>query len=188
MTPSSLREFRRESSKLVAAYPAEGVPARVAELMPMLLDDSGLLAPDQRRAPRSGYGRNEVFICPADGFSILAMVWPPGTGTPIHDHAAWCCLGVYEGVLRETHYRPVSAAHGGLSGGGLSGASGGRPPAAVTDVFARHTGDVTHLPVNTPNIHCIHNPTDSVAISIHVYGGNAQKLGPNVETIYSRAA
>lgn len=183
MTTSSLREFCRKSGELVSRFQAADVPARVAELLPALLDDPDLLTPDQRRAPPSGYGRNELFICSADGFSILAMVWPPGISTPIHDHATWCSLGVYEGMVRETQYRPA-----GVAAGMLSGESGDRPPAAVTDVLSRRVGDVAHLPVNTPNIHCIHNPTDTVAISIHVYGGNARKLGPNVETIYTQAA
>ena len=35
------------------------------------------------------------------------------------------------------------------------------------------------------NIHCMHNPGSSPAISIHVYGGNSTKLGANVDKIYN---
>ena len=43
------------------------------------------------------------------------------------------------------------------------------------------------MPVDGPNIHTINNPTEEVAISIHVYGGNFEILGPNLDTIYTVA-
>jgi len=39
--------------------------------------------------------------------------------------------------------------------------------------------------VDAPNIHRIHNPTDEIAISIHVYGGNCETRGPNLDRIYT---
>jgi hypothetical protein len=34
----------------------------------------------------------------------------------------------------------------------------------------------------------MHNPTDRVAISIHVYGEDSSALGPNVAKVYSLRA
>ena len=34
----------------------------------------------------------------------------------------------------------------------------------------------------------MHNPTDKAAISVHVYGGNSAKLGPNVVKVYQEIA
>lgn len=183
MSTPAMTEFRRTVSDLLSRKPLAEVPARVADLLPSLLDDPNLLTDAQRRMPPSGYGRNELFICPEDGFSILAMVWPPGISTPIHDHVTWCSLGVYAGEIRESRFCSVGVTHS-----PLAGTCSERLPAAVTEILSRKAGDAASLPVDAPNIHCIHNPTDQVAISIHVYGGNAQKLGPNLETIYTQAA
>lgn len=175
MKTPSFQDTCRHIGGIVRGTPAADVPRRVAELLPPLLRDRTLLTDAQRAAPAERYARHEVFLCPADAFSVLAVVWPPGISTPIHDHATWCAFGVYEGTIRDTHYAPV-------------GVAGDRPLAEVAGVFERRPGDVAHLPVSSPNIHCVHNPTDRPAISIHIYGGNAQKLGPNVEKIYTLAA
>ena len=175
MTTSSFQNICRRIGEIVRHTAEVDVPRRVAELLPPMLQDDDLLTDAQRAVPASGYARHDVFLCPADAFSVLAVVWPPGISTPIHDHATWCAFGVYEGTIRDTHYAPV-------------GVAGDRPLAEVARVFERQPGDVAHLPVASPNIHCVHNPTDRPAISIHIYGGNAQKLGPNVEKIYTLAA
>ena len=82
-------------------------------------------------------------------------------------------------------------------------AGGGRPAAAASRAPCRQlcrplggaaaavstkdllAGDVTHLPVDVPNIHCMHNATGEPAYSIHVYGGDADQIGPNVKNIYN---
>jgi len=175
MTETRLNDFCGQVGGIVRRYPAVDVPRRVADLLPGFLADPMLLTDAQRAVPETGYGRNLMFVCPADGFSLIAVVWPPGISTPIHDHATWCAFGLYEGAMRETRY-----------------AAAGRPDsralAEATGRFDHAAGAVAHLPVAAPNIHCMHNPTDAPAISIHVYGGNAVKLGPNVETVYSLAA
>jgi len=35
------------------------------------------------------------------------------------------------------------------------------------------------------DIHAIHNPTADPALTLHVYGGDARKTGPNVKIIYT---
>lgn len=148
------------------------LPRYVATLMPDVLAQPDLLTAEQRSAPTDCYGRNPVFICPQDKFSVLAMIWPAGISTPIHDHRDWCTLGVYEGVIEETYYSPASDAPDCVT--------------AVEQKMVRHQpGDIAHLPVDAPNIHKIHNPTDKAAISIHVYGGNCEALGPNLDKIYT---
>ena len=148
------------------------VPRRIAGLLPDLLRQPDLLTPAQRAAPTDAYGRNPVFICPQDKFSVLAMVWPAGVTTPIHDHRDWCTIGVYEGLIEETYYSPASEA-----------------PDCTTAVPNRtvhhQPGAIAHMPLDAPNIHKIHNPTDDIAISIHVYGGNCETFGPNLDKIYT---
>ncbi len=167
---AGLGAFCRRVGESIDGAPEAGIPARVASLLPQLLATPNLLTPEQRSLPPQGYGRHHLFICPDEAFSVLAAVWPAGIVSPIHDHMTWCALGVYEGLVRETRYVPAGAA------------GDDAMAVSVTDLTA---GDVAHLPVDAPDIHCMHNPTDDVAISIHVYAGDAEKLGPNVKKIYT---
>lgn len=175
MTERVLNDFCRRLGAIVSGHPAANMPRRVAELLPALLADPALLSETQRAIPETGYGRNVLFVCPEEAFSVIAVVWPPGISTPIHDHATWCAFGVYEGTMRETRYAAV-------------GRSGARALAEATARTEHRPGAVAHLPVGAPDIHRMHNPGAVPAISIHVYGGDTRKLGPNVETVYSLAA
>ena len=52
------------------------------------------------------YARRELYRSPAHGYSIVAMSWAPGQGTPLHDHSGlWCVEGVWLGQLEVTQYR-----------------------------------------------------------------------------------
>lgn len=167
-----LKRFCGSVGAVVNDTPLADVPAKVADLLPELVAMPDILTDSQRQAPVDGYGRNRVFICPQDKFSVLAMIWPAGVSTPIHDHRDWCSLGVYQGVIEETRYLPLDDTP--------------ECTIAVPSKVVRHVpGAVGHMPVFEPNIHKIHNPTDEVAISIHVYGGNCEALGPNLDKIYS---
>ena len=171
-TPRFLDDFCRAVGRMVQGTPKNETPACIAALLPDLLLVPHLLSDLQRTVPVDGYGRHKVFICPNDLFSVLAMVWPPGVVTPVHDHKTWCSFGVYEGLVEETRYRPTGA--------GAIGAT------AMPVAQACHRkGDVGYLPVDAPDIHRMHNPGAAPAVSIHVYGGNFEILGPNLGQIYS---
>jgi predicted metal-dependent enzyme (double-stranded beta helix superfamily) len=169
-----LHDFCGKVGDLLSRCPESEAPARVAELLPGLLENRDLLRDDQKTAPATGYGRHDVFLCPNDRFSVIAAVWPAGFASPIHDHMTWCTFGVFEGVIEETRFEPLS---GNQDGGD-----------AVPVMKNRWgVGDVAHLPVGGGDIHGMYNPTGRPAISIHVYGGNSQKLGANVVNIYREA-
>jgi predicted metal-dependent enzyme (double-stranded beta helix superfamily) len=52
------------------------------------------------------YARREVFTHPSKGYSMIAMTWGPGQGTPIHDHdGMWCVEGVWSGSIEVVSYR-----------------------------------------------------------------------------------
>ena len=162
----------RSVGAVVAAAPPRDVPRRVAALRPGILAVPGLLTPEQMTAPPDGYGRNRVFLCPRDTFSILAMVWPAGVATPVHDHRDWCAFGVYQGMIEEARYEPVDA-------------SPECTRAVERKIQSHRAGAAAHLPVGAPNIHRICNPTGDAAVSIHVYGGNCETRGPNLDRIYT---
>jgi len=57
------------------------------------------------RAGDPGEYRCHVLHVEPDGsFSVTAMVWQPGQGTPIHDHVTWCVFGVIQGAEYEELY------------------------------------------------------------------------------------
>jgi len=170
-----LKNFCKTVGRLVADNPVHEVPGMIARILPKILEDRDLLLPEHKMLPPEGYGRHDVFLCPSDKFSIIAAVWPPGIVSPIHDHQTWCAFGVFEGVIQETLYRAVSD----------DPACCDAMPVEFIDLVV---GDATHLPVGGGDIHCMHNPGDRVAVSVHVYGGNSVKLGPNVVKIYQESA
>jgi predicted metal-dependent enzyme (double-stranded beta helix superfamily) len=170
-TTLGLAEFCHRVGDLVSSLPKPALPARVAALLPTLLANRDLLTPAQRGVPAKGYGRHDIFICPNQAFSVLAAVWPPGIATPIHDHRSWCAFGVYEGAMRETRYAPTGA--------------GDHCGATAIEAVDCPAGAARFLPMDRPDIHAMHNPTDRVAISIHVYGEDSSALGPNVAKVYS---
>ncbi|MAJ28453.1 MAG: hypothetical protein CMJ92_03520, partial [Planctomycetes bacterium] len=52
---------------------------------------------DQFEGSSQKYTRHLLHADPEDRFSLLALVWKPGQGTPIHDHPSWGVIGVLRG-------------------------------------------------------------------------------------------
>lgn len=98
---------------------------------------------------RAGEGSRLLHAEP--DFSIQAIVWPPGKASSIHDHRAWCVLGVLQGAEEETRYRD--------HGDHLTVVGHATNPTGAVHGFAP-PGDI-HKVVNTG--------TD-VAITLHIYG------------------
>jgi len=164
--------FCKTIADLLTTLPIEEVPGCIAEHLPSLLSCPDLLTPEQQSLNDEGYEKHEVFLCPHDDFSILAVIWPAGIHSPIHDHQTWCTFGVLAGEIQETIYEAINAS------------SDCRDAVAVSSTH-HIAGSVAHMPVNASNIHCMHNPGTTPSISIHIYGGNSTKLGANVDKIYT---
>jgi predicted metal-dependent enzyme (double-stranded beta helix superfamily) len=89
----------------------------------------------------------------------------------VHGHHTWCAVGVYAGELTESHYR--------LSPGDLH-------PVEVRSV--RRTAGDSCFDSGREGIHRIVNRSDSIAISIHVYGVGEDKITTGVNRIYPMQA
>jgi 3-mercaptopropionate dioxygenase len=103
------------------------------------------------------YARRELYQSTDLGYSVVAMTWNPGQGTPIHDHAGmWCVEGVWRGELEVVqyellehqwtryHFRPSGAIQAGRGSAG--------------SLIPPH------------EYHTIRNPSrDSIAVSLHIY-------------------
>lgn len=157
-------------SDLISTFSPAAVPGRIAEYLPGLMACPDLLTPEQRSLKGLDYEKHEVFLCPNDGFSVLAVVWPAGIYSPIHDHKTWCTFGVLEGEIRETIYEETQSAS---------------CDACAVSSTNHLAGSITHMTIDESNIHCMHNPGAVPAVTIHIYGGNFKKIGANVNKIYA---
>jgi predicted metal-dependent enzyme (double-stranded beta helix superfamily) len=99
-------------------------------------------------------------------FSLQVFVWPPGTGTKIHDHSSWgayrCAIG---SVLEERYER--------LDDGLRAGHA--RLKKAWQLSWSPEDGASTVLPGNG-GIHRVGNPGASPAVSVHLYGPRTQDI------------
>lgn len=106
------------------------------------------------------YARRLMHRDPQDRYTVLAMVWDKGQGTPLHDHAGtWCVECVYRGRIEVTSF----SVHG------------GDPETGVVQ-FEKETvvnagpGEAGAL-IPPFEYHMIRNPDPTAAVTIHVYGG-----------------
>jgi cysteine dioxygenase len=93
--------------------------------------------------------------------NLLVVVWNPGKGSPIHDHAdAHCVMKILKGSLRETLYerpKPNSAPE-----------HPERAPRTIKETIY-NTNEVTYVS-DEIGLHKISNASDDeVAVSLHLY-------------------
>ena len=106
------------------------------------------------------YARRLLHRDPQGRYTVVAMVWDRGQGTPLHDHAGhWCVECVYRGKIRVTSF----SVHG------------GDPETAIVNfekekVVMAGIGEAGAL-IPPFEYHMIENPDAQPSVTIHVYGG-----------------
>jgi len=138
----------------------------VAEALRPALGDPHLLRPDQTVGDPAAYRQHLLHVAPDGLFSLVALVWLPGQATPIHDHLAWCVVGIHQGAEHEERYR--LRADGAL---------------VPTGHAVAHVGDVDGL-LPPGDIHRVHNTGDDLAVSLHVYGADLSDVGSSIRRRY----
>jgi predicted metal-dependent enzyme (double-stranded beta helix superfamily) len=93
-------------------------------------------------------------------FSLQVFVWPPSTETKIHDHTSWGVFCCAVGSVFEERYERLD--------------EGSRPDHARLRkiwrlLWSKEDGASSVLP-HDGGIHRVGNPSDSLAISVHLYG------------------
>ncbi|MGW1504000.1 hypothetical protein ACWCQW_36695 [Streptomyces mirabilis] len=115
------------------------------------------------------YRQHILYADPDGSFSIVALVWLPGQQTPIHDHMAWCVVGVYQGEEEEQRFRLASEGHG--------------DHLTLDSTVVNRQGSVTS--VEPPgDIHLVRNATSEKVISIHIYGVDVRERGSSIRRCY----
>jgi 3-mercaptopropionate dioxygenase len=137
-------------------------PHAIAERLRPLLAQDGWLAPEHQAPDTDRYRQHLLHVSDCRRLSVVALVWRPGQGTPIHDHVSWCVVGVYRGIERETRYRLIDGA------------------LVTTETIEAHPGHVEALVPPDENIHRVEAGGSDLTISIHVYGADIERLGSSV--------
>jgi 3-mercaptopropionate dioxygenase len=160
MPARAFSDFTRDAVALIDD------PQAIARRLAPLLREEGWLAPEYQEGSRDGYRQHLLHVSECRRLSVVALVWLPGQRTPIHDHVAWCVVGVHRGEEHEVRYRLVD--------GHL--------------VEDGHTvGPCGEVTVLTPpgDIHAVVNDGTAVAASLHVYGADLRQRGTSVRRCYS---
>lgn len=141
-------------------------PCEIAGHLAELLSQDGWLSARDQRPGADSYRQHLLHVSPTRRLSVVALVWQPGQRTPIHDHVAWCIVGVYRGVEREIRYRLVE--------------DEGERCLLRTGSVDAHPGHVEALVAPAEDIHCVTAAGDEKTISIHVYGADIERRGTSV--------
>ena len=103
----------RGRDRLIAALDAatsladtQAITSALKQALCAAISDPGIELPGCVHHPVAGrYARRELYRSEQLGYSVIAMCWGPGQGTPLHDHSAmWCVEGVWRGELIVTPY------------------------------------------------------------------------------------
>src|SRR6476469_3896824 len=134
----------------------------VAEQLQQHLPIPYVLTAEERLGAVDAYQSHTLHVESDGWFSIIAVVWRPGQLTRIHDHLTWCVVGVIEGIEHEELF-DADLNLVGESDNPTGDVSGFAPP-----------GD----------IHRVHNTSDAIAISLHIYGTDITRTGSSVRRNY----
>jgi predicted metal-dependent enzyme (double-stranded beta helix superfamily) len=155
----------------IAMLPTESALPRAARFLSDLVKDAdfvrGEILPLLKKAKTAQDWYVTRQYAGEDGsYSLKIFVWPPGTGTKIHDHSSWgayvCALGT---VLEERYDRTDDG----------SVAEHARLRKAWQLPWSQRDGASTVLP-GDGGIHRVGNPGESPAISVHLYGPRLEEV------------
>jgi predicted metal-dependent enzyme (double-stranded beta helix superfamily) len=104
------------------------------------------------------YARRLLHQDEGRGYSIVAMTWGAGQGTPIHDHAGlWCVEGVFKGSIEVQQYELMQREEA-------------RYRFEPRGSFQAGIGSAGCL-IPPHEYHSIRNAGSKPAVSVHIYGG-----------------
>jgi len=111
------------------------------------------------QAEKDHYARRLVYRDPDDDFSIVAMTWGVGQGTPLHDHfGLWCVEGVCHGRIRIEQYAHRES-------------RAGLERFRLEEVMHSEVGGAGCLIPPHEHHRILNDSEDDVAVTLHIYGG-----------------
>jgi predicted metal-dependent enzyme (double-stranded beta helix superfamily) len=133
---------------------------RLQQTLCRLIREQRLVLPEEVfEAHPDHYARREIYRSPELGYTVIAMTWGPGQGTPVHDHSGlWCVEGVVRGSLEIDQYELLER-------------RGEEVLFEDRGTLAAGTGSAGTL-IPPHEYHAIRNASDhDIAVSLHIYGG-----------------
>ena len=128
-----------------------------------LIDSGRVDLPPVTRVPLADrYARRLLYRSPEHGYTVIAMTWGPGQGTPLHDHSGmWCVEGVWRGEIAVTQYDLVD--------------EGDDTFRFREEGCVRATAGSAGCLIPPFEYHTIKNASqDELAVTIHIYGGEME--------------
>ncbi len=150
---------------------ADTLPQTVRDILCEHGDIENLLLPHQRMGSASGYTRHLLHGDSKGRFTIVALVWSPSQQTPVHAHYTWCAYRVAEGSLQEERYSWDA----------------GQRQVVLNETVARACGDTGCGHAGMEVMHRLANVGTAPAISIHVYGIDADRISSHVNRLAQAA-
>lgn len=156
---NALADFIKEMTTVVEQNDHEIDLVTKAEALVGKLIKSTSWLPDEKLEPDADhYARHSLYCDPEDRFEILALIWSPGQGTPIHDHdGTWGVEGVLTGRMKVTNFLKMEDVSDNIVKLRNSG---------TMSINEKSTGQL--LP--PADCHILEAEGDQTAITIHVYG------------------
>jgi predicted metal-dependent enzyme (double-stranded beta helix superfamily) len=138
-----------------AGSPAEACDAIRPAFAKLLEDPEWLPARFQQPNPDSGMGGGIgqwlLFRAGDRSLTLFALIVPPGSATPIHDHLAWGLVGLYRGTQDEEIYDVEGDGH-----------------AEPRERRALATGDFYALLPPRDDVHRVRTTSPETSVSIHL--------------------
>ncbi|MFC0679217.1 cysteine dioxygenase [Lysobacter korlensis] len=151
-------KFIRALDEAVSSGDEQAVTSALRHALCRAIRDPEVLLPACVHEPlEDHYARRELYRSPRHGYSVVAMTWAPGQGTPVHDHCGlWCVEGVWDGELEITQYELLEQ-------------EGPRFRFRATGGMQAGLGSAGSL-IPPHEYHTIRNTSqDTVAVSLHIY-------------------
>jgi predicted metal-dependent enzyme (double-stranded beta helix superfamily) len=146
-----------------AESPAAACEAIRPSFADLLADDGWLPERFQQPNPDSGMGGGIgqwlLFRAGDRSLTLFALIVPPGSATPIHDHLAWGLVGLYRGTQDEEIYA--------LSANGET-APEAEDRAVLRERRALATGDFYALLPPRDDVHRVRTTSEETSVSIHL--------------------
>jgi predicted metal-dependent enzyme (double-stranded beta helix superfamily) len=152
---ADLKDLARGGGEPAVLQGLPGLLRRLQGVKHNWLRPSMCVAPETRGAA----GVHLLHEEPDHALAVFVVTWLPGTETPPHDHGTWAAIAGLSGTETQHWWRRLD--------------DGSRPGhAEVERDFRERIGPGTVVVMPTGAIHSLHNDSDGLSVSLHVYGMN----------------
>jgi predicted metal-dependent enzyme (double-stranded beta helix superfamily) len=158
-------EQHTEELTMISALPKESALPRAARFLADLVKEPAFLGSQilpllGEAKYAEGWYVARRYDAHDGAYSLKVFVWPPKTGTTIHDHSSWGAYACAVGAVLEERYDR-------LDDGSRIGHA--RLKKAWQLCWSPEDGASTVLP-GEGGIHMVGNPGEEPAVSVHLYG------------------